>query len=192
MDVQCRYVEQRSNILKGAEMRLLSVVIVGSVLMLSGCSMFRPHAASGDRVVVSAGEHVTKLTAIGYGSASSIDRSTEGQRRLMAMRASKLDAYRALAEQIYGVRVTGNSTVASMAMQNESFRVYIDAYIRGARISNVNQLADGNYETTVEMDFDEALVRSYASQAPRNPELTGSRGGVGPGPAYGATYYYSD
>ena len=55
-----------------------------------------------------------KITAIGYGASSSYEGYTTGQKRLMAMRTSKLDAYRSLAEQIQGVRVNGNSTVSAM------------------------------------------------------------------------------
>src|SRR5471030_2563214 len=110
---------------------------------------------------------ITKLSAVGYGSPSSFDRYAEGQKRLMAMRASKLDAYRSMAEQVYGVRVTGGSTVSAMMVQNDSFRVSIDAYVRGAHVTNVTQMADGNYETTIEMEFDENLVRSFVLQPVR-------------------------
>lgn len=94
-----------------------------------------------------------KLTAIGYGASSSFQGYTPGQMTLMAMRASKLDAYRALAEQVYGVRVTGNSTVSAMAVQNDSFRVYVDSYVRGAKVVSVSSMADGNYETVLELEL---------------------------------------
>jgi hypothetical protein len=73
----------------------------------------------------------------------------------MAMRASKLDAYRALAEHVYGIRVTGNSTVSSMMAQNDSFRVYVDSYVRGAKVVSVTPMADGNYETVLEIELDQ-------------------------------------
>ena len=142
---------------------------------------------------------IVKLSAVGYGSASSYERYTEGQKKLMAMRASKLDAYRSLAEQIYGVRVTGGSTVGAMMIQNDNFRVSIDAYVRGARVSNVTQMADGNYETSIEMDFDESIVRNYVAQVPVRTAATPvyapayvNRGTVGPGALYGASYYYAE
>ena len=46
-----------------------------------------------------------KITGIGYGAESTFAAYTPGQRRLMAIRSSKLDAYRALAEQLYGIKI---------------------------------------------------------------------------------------
>lgn len=98
-----------------------------------------------------------RITAVGYGTAPGQSGYTAGQRRLLAMRASKLDAYRALAEQLAGVRLTGNSTVSAMMIQNDSFRVYVDAIIRGARVVSINPIGEGEYETTVEIELGPAF-----------------------------------
>ena len=42
------------------------------------------------------------ITATGYAVISSQKGDTEAQQRLMAIKASKLDAYRSLTEQVYG------------------------------------------------------------------------------------------
>lgn len=141
----------------------------------------------------------TKMTAIGHGAYGSYDRYTDGQKKLMAMRASKLDAYRALAELVYGVRVAGTSTVGAMAIQNDNFRVSIDAYVRGARVTSVIQTADGNYETTVEMDYDDSVVQTFllpvqtqVIAVPGNASPYAVRAGVGAGATYGSNYYYAE
>jgi len=118
------------------------------------------------------------------------------------MRASKLDAYRALAEQVQGVRVNGNSTVAAMMSQIDSFRVYVDAYLRGAQVITVTPIADGNYETTMELSLDDRFFGTFAQQmkvgylpALQQTSLVDSssiRGVVGPGFAYGSNFYYSE
>ncbi len=95
-----------------------------------------------------------RISAIGYGAESTYEGYTEGQRMLTSIRASKMDAYRALAEQVYGVRVNGSTTVSSMVAKNDSFRVYVDAYLRGAEIVSINPIGNGNYETVVEMVID--------------------------------------
>jgi hypothetical protein len=137
-----------------------------------------------------------KITAIGYGASSSYEGYTSGQKRLMAMRASKLDAYRALAEQIQGVRVNGNSTVAAMMAQVDGFRVYVDAYLRGAQIVTVTPMADGNYETTMELTLDSRFFNSFLQRDGdiALPPVTGSniKGAAGPGSAYGSSFYYSN
>lgn len=146
-----------------------------------------------------------KITAVGYGASSSYEGYTPGQKRLMAMRTSKLDAYRALAEQVQGVRVTGNSTVSSMMAQVDSFRVFVDAYIRGAQVVTVTPMNDGNYETTMELTLDSRFFNSFAQQMKNAPQpiVVGSniKGAAGPGfaygthypgAAYGTDYYYSE
>lgn len=166
------------------------LLATAAMTALTGCYVVPLSVATDPQNHVS---RVTKITAVGYGSASSYERYTEGQKKLMAMRASKLDAYRALAEQVYGVRVTGNSTVSAMMAQNDNFRVSIDAYVRGARVTNVTQMADGNYETSIEMDYDENVVQSFIVQvSARAAPVYATRGGVGPGSAYGSNYYYAE
>ena len=175
-------------------MKAPTAILLLAIATLSGC-----HTISLSSAPEYQANRIVKLSAVGYGAPSSYERYADGQKRLMAMRASKLDAYRAMAEQVYGVRVTGGSTVSSLMVQNDSFRVSIDAYVRGARVTNITQMADGNYETTIEMDFDGSVVSAFIVPAPvrtiaaqsYNP-VYGARGAVGPGVLYGANYYYAE
>lgn len=137
-----------------------------------------------------------KITAVGYGASSSYEGYTTGQKRLMAMRTSKLDAYRALAEQVQGVRVNGNSTVSAMMAQVDSFRVLVDAYLRGAQVVAVTPMNDGNYETTMELTLDSRFFYAFSQYEKNNPqsEVVGSniKGAVGPGYIYGTKFYFSE
>ncbi len=137
-----------------------------------------------------------KITAVGYGASSSYEGYTPGQKKLMAMRTSKLDAYRALAEQVQGVRVNGNSTVSAMMAQVDSFRVLVDAYLRGAQIVAVTPMNDGNYETTMELTLDSRFFYAFSQYEKNNPqtEVVGSnvKGAVGPGYIYSNKFYYSE
>lgn len=150
-----------------------------------------------------------KLSAIGYGATTPYDSYTPGQKRLMAMRASKLDAYRALVEQVYGVRVTSNSTIAGLVAQHDSFRVYVDAYLRGAKVLTVTPLADGNYETVLELELNEPFFQNVIQYQPQNspaPKNTAApirtsdaqncsgsvRGAVASGCGYGTSFYYAE
>lgn len=176
-------------------MKSATAIVLGSIVMFSGCATTSVPLDAEAQV----SPRIIKLTAVGYGAGGSFENYSVGQKKLMAMRASKLDAYRALAEQVQGVRITGGSTVSAMMMQNESFRVYIDAYIRGARIVSVAPITDGNIETTIELEFDTQLVRNFVTQAPLraqsgayyNPAY-GVRGSTGSGAAYGSSFYFSE
>lgn len=94
-----------------------------------------------------------KLTATGYGSPGSYSQYTASQQKLMAIRAAQVDAYRGLAERVYGFRVSGSTSVSAFATQNDTIRSYVDAFIRGARVVNTATIADGNVEVTVELDM---------------------------------------
>ena len=173
-----------------------------AALILGACCV----ALIGCQTTETVGEYpsgppnIVKITAVGHGATSSFDAYSTGQKRLMAMRASKLDAYRTLAERVYGIRITGNTTVAGMMVQNDSFRVYIDATLRGAKIQSITPMADGNYETVVEMDFDERLVREHAARPVPTQSASVQniasrqtiKGVTGSGSTYGTTFYYAE
>ncbi|MBK1873798.1 LPP20 family lipoprotein [Marinobacter sp. 1-3A] len=76
------------------------------------------------------------------------------RKRLMARRASQMDAYRNLAERVYGTVVYGSSTVNDFVLRNDSFRTYVDSYIRGAKMVAVNEHSDGVVETVMELKLE--------------------------------------
>lgn len=181
-----------------------------SLLLLNACSVLKPSpkAASNPETAAVLAAHPARLTAIGYGAAAPYDSYTPGQKRLLAMRASKLDAYRALVEQVYGVRVTGNSTVAGLVAQHDSFRVYVDAYLRGVKVVTVTPMADGNYETVLELELGDQFYQTM-SQPQVQPQATlqsgvanpaqvaaaqncSGKGNIGPGCGYAANFYYAE
>ena len=83
--------------------------------------------------------------------------TSQAQQRLMAIRASKLDAYRALTEQVYGQQIDANSTVADLIMTNDTFRAKVEGLIYGARLVSITPVGDDTYETTLSLD--QAVVR---------------------------------
>jgi hypothetical protein len=102
-----------------------------------------------------------KLQAVGYGAPGSYSQYTHGQQKLMAMRAAQVDAYRNLAEQVYGFRIWGSTSVSAFATQNDSVRSYVDAFIRGARVINMTAIADGNFEATVELELSQNFLNCF-------------------------------
>lgn len=111
-----------------------------------------------------------KISGIGYGATGTYTGYTPGQSRLMAIRASKLDAYRALAEQINGIKIDSNTSIATMTAKSDSFRARVNAVVRGAKVVSVTPMADDNYETVLEVlidkrFFEQAMVYNSASNA---------------------------
>ncbi|MGC9385527.1 MAG: LPP20 family lipoprotein [Hydrogenovibrio sp.] len=113
-----------------------------------------------------------KITGIGYGAESTYDGYTPGQRRLMAIRAAKLDAYRSLAEQLYGIKIDSNTSIATLTAQNDSFRARVNAIVRGARVVSITPMADHNYETTLEVYIDKSFFENAFVYSDREEEMT--------------------
>ncbi len=151
-----------------------SLVGLASIFVLSGCIQSKPCCSEGGvkpsqnqaanavpsanpqpvAAVTESKPELMKISGIGYGAESTFGAYTPGQRRLMAIRASKLDAYRALAEQLYGIKIDSNTSISTLTAKSDSFRARVNAVVRGARIVSVTPMADRNYETVLEVYVD--------------------------------------
>ena len=97
------------------------------------------------------------ITATGYAVIAVQNHRNPAQQRLMAIRASKLDAYRSLTEQVYGQYLDATTTVADMTVLNDSFRARVEGVIHGATVVSITPVGDDTYETTLSLD--RAVVR---------------------------------
>jgi hypothetical protein len=97
------------------------------------------------------------LRVVGYGATIKQKSLTPAQSRLMAIRASKLDAYRSMVERVYGTALQGSTTVRDLAVQNDRFRTYVDTFIHGARVISSDVMSDGTVETILEMVIDQGF-----------------------------------
>ena len=73
------------------------------------------------------------------------------QARLMTERAAKLDAYRNLLEQAFGVAIRAKSTVRDFILKNDTIRSRVEAYIRGAKVVDTQYKDDGGVEVEMEV-----------------------------------------
>ncbi|MEI6039462.1 MAG: LPP20 family lipoprotein [Actinomycetes bacterium] len=105
----------------------------------------------------------TRIQVVGYGSQGSFTQYTQGQQKLAAMRAAEVDAYRKLAEQVQGFRLSSGTTVSAFAVQHDSIRTYVDSYIRGARVASVTSIGDGNFQAHVELELTPQFVGCVAN-----------------------------
>lgn len=99
------------------------------------------------------------ISATGYGTVEKSDLYSRSQIKLMAMRASKMDAYRGLAEQLNGIQLRGDTAVENMEVTHDSYQIYLNAYLRGARVKRASAIGsdpyagDDAFETVVELDL---------------------------------------
>jgi len=106
-----------------------------------------------------------KIRSTGYGAPPKAF-FPEPQRRLMAMRASKIDGYRSLAERVNGIHIWGGTTIGDMVVEKDRYRVFLDTHIRGARVLSANPMEDGTYETVIELKVDQNFLH-HALGGPR-------------------------
>lgn len=97
------------------------------------------------------------LVATGYAVISVQNHKNPAQQRLLAIRASKLDAYRSLTEQVYGQQLDATTTVADMTIMSDTFRAKVEGVIYGATMVSITPVGDDTYETT--MSLDQQVVR---------------------------------
>lgn len=161
----------------GVSCRIAPILTVSAGLLLAGCSVIgvtdpsavraRPIAPPDRESMVvtirQLGErHDTTigtteepapsdLVAVGFASITAQSGSDPAQRRLQAARAAKLDAYRNLAEQIYGVEFASDSIVTDSRVIEDNMRVRISGLIAGAEIVALEPLGNDSYQATVRL-----------------------------------------
>ena len=114
-------------------------------------------------------EQIDGITATGYAVIDVQKGQTHAQRRLMAIRASKLDAYRNLTEQVYGLYVESASQMGDLALKNESVRARVQGLVYGSRLVSITPLGGETYETklALEQSVIDELVEAYRKPVSR-------------------------
>ena len=137
--------------------RISSVCLMIGLLALSGCKSINvaltPEAETKSLMTPLVEKRET-ITATGYAVVAVQNHKNPAQQRLMAIRASKLDAYRNLTEQVYGQQLDASSTVADMVVTNDTFRTKVEGVIYGARLVSITPVGEDTYETTLSLDKD--------------------------------------
>ncbi len=106
----------------------------------------------------------TIVNAVGYAPISQQRGSDLATKQLRAMKASKLDAYRELSEQVYGQRIDSSATVSDLVLGNERLAASVAGVIRGAKVVKSYSL-DDVYVTELQLDFRD-VYRVTMSMAP--------------------------
>ena len=97
------------------------------------------------------------ITAVGFSAIAIQPSKNLNQRRLMALRAAKLDAYRGLTEQIYGITLDGETTVAEAMLTSDKMSSAVRGTIMGAKTVRIEPTGNDTYE--VELSVSEVHIR---------------------------------
>ena len=146
---------------------LQTLVILG-IAVLTGCTVamappgqntaanpaMTPQTTVVETKAIPVVERRSAIRATGYAVISVQPSDVDAQQRLLAIRASKLDAYRGLTEQVYGQYLDATTTVADMAVMSDTFRTQVEGVIYGARVVSIAPVGEDTYETTMSLDQD--------------------------------------
>ena len=119
---------------------------------VAGCQSIPLGVSSDATMIQPLVEKRETLVATGYAVISVQNHRNPAQQRLLAIRASKLDAYRALTEQVYGQQLDASTTVADMTVMSDTFRTKVEGVIYGAVLVSITPVGDDTYETTLSLD----------------------------------------
>lgn len=151
------------SIIKIIRLSVLSGLVATSAL-LAGCSSLVDKHVEWETVEP---ESYPVLTAVGYAPIQSQRGESDSVRSLMAMKASKLDAYRELAEQVYGQRIEGNETLANLVVNNTRLEASVEGVIRGAKVVKTYPVGEDTYATELELDMQRVYDIYLTTAKPR-------------------------
>ncbi|MGL4733594.1 MAG: LPP20 family lipoprotein [Enterovibrio sp.] len=92
------------------------------------------------------------ITAVGTASISAQAGNSLEEKQFRAIRASKLDAYKELSEQIYGVRVSSSSQMNDQRLDSDQVGSEVEGVIRAAQVISSYQVGD-SYVTELELNL---------------------------------------
>jgi hypothetical protein len=136
--------------------RVTTLCLILGLTGLAGCKSLNVAMSDTEPKSITAPlvEKRETITATGYAVVAVQNHKNQAQQRLMAIRASKLDAYRNLTEQVYGQQLDASSTVADMVVTNDTFRTKVEGVIYGAKLVSITPVGEDTYETTLSLDRD--------------------------------------
>ncbi len=129
---------------------------------------------------VTPADDILVINVTGYGAPKSTFENL-AQRRLMALRASELDAYRKIAEQVSGLHIVGDTRMNDYIADRDRLRAYLNSFVQGAAITNQEFEADGMAVTSMSLKISRNRMLQQLEQERR---WHAAGGHLAPGSAY--------
>ena len=121
-------------------------LLSGFLLVLTGCNWYIPYEDEYQGLSALAQGGVIEAT--GYSVIQSHSGS-EPQQRLMAIKAARLDAFRQLAEVVYGTYIDSNTTISDLTIQDDVYRARVEGAIYGAELVKIEPISNDTYAVTL-------------------------------------------
>lgn len=114
-----------------------------------------------------AAAEVVTFTGRGFAQVAGQPGKTINERRLMAMRAARLDALRDLTEQIHGIRISSTSMLGDAVLRSDQLAAHVEGTLRGARTVSIEPKGADGYAVVLSLDPDTVayILRAVGSGA---------------------------
>ena len=122
------------------------ILLLLSSVFLAGCTTHRVTHYARETP-----DEFPVLRSVGYGIVDVQPGPTRSEKILQAIRASKLDAYRELTEQVYGNAIQADTTYKDNRQASNRMHANVDGLLRGARVVK-SYPVDNMYATELELD----------------------------------------
>ena len=142
----------------------LRVLLSISVIILAACSSttktldytLMPDSADfvADKVLLASGYSVLRF----------FPQLTPVQNQYAIEQSAKLNAYRALAKQIYTEQLFEGRVVADQVMKDEVYRIYLDLFLREARVVESRVIAD-QHKILLELTLTPRFYQCFSATA---------------------------
>ena len=121
-------------------------LLAACLINLAGCNWYIPY--EDDFSGISSLAQGGIIEATGYSVIQSHSGS-EPQQRLMAIKAARLDAFRQLAEIVYGTYIDSNTTISDLTISDDVFRARVEGVIYGAEVIKIEPISGDTYAATL-------------------------------------------
>tara|TARA_Y100000739_G_C20508079_1_gene418200 strand:+ start:256 stop:738 length:483 start_codon:yes stop_codon:yes gene_type:complete len=123
-----------------------TILVTMFSLSFVGCNWYIPYESDYNGLSSLAQGGVIEAT--GYSVIQSHSGS-EPQQRLMAIKAARLDAFRQLAEVVYGTYIDSNTTISDLTIQDDVYRARVEGVIYGAELVKIEPISNDTYAVTL-------------------------------------------
>lgn len=107
------------------------------------------------------------ITGLGFAQIAGQPGKTLNEKRLMAIRAARMDALRDLTEQIHGIRLSATTSLRDAVVTDDRLAAVVEGTLRGARTVRVTPKGTDSYEVEMVIDPDTVayILRALRGQA---------------------------
>jgi len=151
--------------------KVLSILAIGVSLFAQNTKMLNEEVVNQQNVKVSAiipnspvlqRPSIIKVTGVGEG-VPPVSVVSPAQAKALARRAAIADAYRSLAEKMYGIRLSSKDRIRDLIAQRTEVRTAVYGIIRGAKIDE-EIWKDGLYRIVLVVNLDACMWSNYLSE----------------------------